>query len=72
MSTLFESFELGARNESRELVDLLATRTPRELALATTVLRTLFDELDAIAAASPARLRSLTTTSDPLLADPQA
>ena len=54
MSTLFESFELGARNESRELVDLLATRTPRELALATTVLRSLFDELDAIAAEAAA------------------
>ncbi|HLT35768.1 MAG TPA: helix-turn-helix domain-containing protein [Enhygromyxa sp.] len=49
LSTLFESFELGARDESRELIDLLATRTPRELILATTVLRSLFDELDAIA-----------------------
>jgi transcriptional regulator with XRE-family HTH domain len=46
MSTLFESFELGARDEARELLDLLATRTPRELVLATRVLRTLFDELD--------------------------
>lgn len=46
MSTLFESFELGARNEARELLDLLSTRTPRELALATRVLRVLFDELD--------------------------
>ena len=45
-STLFESFELGARDESRELVDLLATRSPRELVLATRVLRALFDELD--------------------------
>lgn len=50
LSTLFESFELGARNESRELIDLLATRTPRELILATRVLRALFDELDGIAA----------------------
>jgi transcriptional regulator with XRE-family HTH domain len=50
LSTLFAAFELGARNESRELADLLATRTPRELILATTVLRALFDELDAIAA----------------------
>jgi transcriptional regulator with XRE-family HTH domain len=50
LSTLFESFEVGERNESRELVDLLATRSPRELILATRVLRTLFDELDAIAA----------------------
>jgi transcriptional regulator with XRE-family HTH domain len=49
LSTLFESYELGARNERRELVDLIACRTPRELALATRVLRALFDELDAIA-----------------------
>jgi len=49
LSTLFESYELGTRNESRELVDLLATRTPRELILATRVLRALFDELDGIA-----------------------
>ena len=49
LSTLFESFELGARNESRELADLLATRTPRELVMATRVLRSLFDELDAMA-----------------------
>ena len=54
VSTLFESFELGARNESRELVDLLATRTPRELTMATMVLRALFDELDAIAAEAAA------------------
>jgi transcriptional regulator with XRE-family HTH domain len=46
LSTLFESFELGARNESRELADLLATRTPRELVLAARVLRALFDDLD--------------------------
>jgi len=46
LSTLFESYELGARNEARELIYLLATRTPRELALATRVLRTLFDEID--------------------------
>ncbi len=50
LSTLFESFEIGVRNESRELVDLLATRSPRELVLATRVLRALFDELDGIAA----------------------
>jgi transcriptional regulator with XRE-family HTH domain len=49
LSTLFESYELGARNECRELVDLIACRTPRELALATRVLRALFAELDAMA-----------------------
>jgi transcriptional regulator with XRE-family HTH domain len=53
LSTLFESYELGPRNESRELADLLASRTPRELALATRVLRALFDELDAIATELP-------------------
>jgi transcriptional regulator with XRE-family HTH domain len=50
LSTLFESYELGARNEARELIDLLATRVPRELVLATRVLRALFDELDGITA----------------------
>ncbi len=48
LSTLFESFELGTRNESRELVDLLATRPARELILAAKVLRALFDELDGL------------------------
>jgi hypothetical protein len=43
---LFESYELGGRNERRELVDLIVLRTPRELALAMRVLRALFDELD--------------------------
>ncbi|MFO7561584.1 MAG: helix-turn-helix transcriptional regulator [Enhygromyxa sp.] len=47
LSTLFESAELGVREERRELYDLLACRTPRELELATKVLRALFDELDA-------------------------
>jgi transcriptional regulator with XRE-family HTH domain len=46
LSTLFESFELGVRSESRELLDLLACRTPRELVIATRLLRALFDELD--------------------------
>lgn len=49
LSTLFESYELGQRNEARELIDLLTTRGPRELVLATRVLRALFDELDGIA-----------------------
>jgi transcriptional regulator with XRE-family HTH domain len=48
LSTLFESYEVGAKNEARELLDLLATRGPRELILATRVLRALFDELDGI------------------------
>jgi transcriptional regulator with XRE-family HTH domain len=49
LSTLFESYELGVRDESRELADLIACRTPRERALAVYVLRALFDQLDAIA-----------------------
>ncbi len=48
LSTLFETFEIGVRDESRELLDLIATRSPRELILATRVLRALFDELDGI------------------------
>ena len=50
LSTLFESFELGSRNEARELMDLVSSRSPRELLLATRVLRAMFDELDEIAA----------------------
>jgi transcriptional regulator with XRE-family HTH domain len=46
LSTLFESFELGARNEARELLDLLRSRSPEDLELATRVLRALFDGLD--------------------------
>jgi transcriptional regulator with XRE-family HTH domain len=54
LSSLFESYELGERNESRELVDLLATRSARELVLATRVLRAMFAEMDAIAAEAAA------------------
>jgi transcriptional regulator with XRE-family HTH domain len=48
LSTLFESYELGVRDESRELADLLACRSPRDRVLAACVLRALFDQLDAI------------------------
>ena len=51
LTTLFEAFDLGDRNDRQELVDLLATRSPREVVLATRVLRALFDELDGIAGA---------------------
>jgi transcriptional regulator with XRE-family HTH domain len=64
LSTLFESYELGARNEARELIDLLATRGPRELVLATRVLRALFAELDGINS-----LTSPEPTSSPPLDD---
>ncbi|MFO7562917.1 MAG: helix-turn-helix transcriptional regulator [Enhygromyxa sp.] len=50
LSTLFEAAELGARDERRELIDLLSLRTPREIEFATKVLRELFAEFDAIAA----------------------
>lgn len=46
LTTFFEAFELGERNESRELMDLIATRSLRDVALATRVVRALFDELD--------------------------
>lgn len=48
LSTLFESFELGVRDEHRELLDLIARRSPREIGLASRLLRALFDELDDI------------------------
>lgn len=46
LSTLFESFELGARDQHRELLDLLASRPPGQLELAARMLRALFDNLD--------------------------
>ena len=52
LSTFFEAAELGARNEQQELKDLLLTRTPREVELATRMLRALFEELDALAVES--------------------
>lgn len=45
-STLFESFEVGGADGSRELGDLLATRSSRDVELALRVLRALFDTLD--------------------------
>lgn len=47
LSTLFESFELAAENESRELLDLVALREPQEIRLALAVLRAMFAEIDA-------------------------
>lgn len=46
LSTMFEAFELGERDPSRELKDLIAGRSPTEIALATRLLRALFEELD--------------------------
>ncbi|EDM78403.1 DNA-binding protein [Plesiocystis pacifica SIR-1] len=45
VSTLFMSFETGARDEARELIDLALARRPRDLELVTGILRLLFDEL---------------------------
>ena len=50
LSTMFESCELGATACTRELADLLASRSRRDLDLAGRVLRSIFDELDARAA----------------------
>lgn len=55
LSTLFESYELGERNEVRELIDKLAGRSPAELRLAARVLRALFDELDGVPLGPPVR-----------------
>jgi transcriptional regulator with XRE-family HTH domain len=48
LSTLFESFELGGAVEAAELIDLVRSRPERYVKLATSVLRALFDELDAL------------------------
>lgn len=50
LTTLFDSFELEDGKERRLLLDLVASRSPREVELITRVVRTLVDELDAIAA----------------------
>ena len=47
LSTMFESCELGATERPCELADLLASRSPQDLDLASRVLRLLFDELEA-------------------------
>src|SRR5690606_37047487 len=64
-SRLCASCELGKRSESRELDDLLATRTPRELALATKVLRALFAELDVLAAEQAAAAEESDKSEEP-------
>ena len=50
LSTFFEAAELGTRNEQRELADLMAPRSARELVLVVRLVRVLLEELDAIAA----------------------
>lgn len=53
-STLFESFELGRNDERRELLDLISSRSPRELTMLARVIRVLLDELDELNAARAA------------------
>lgn len=53
LSTVFETFELGEVLVMREIVDLLANRTPGEHAMALGVLRRLFDELDRLHDVAP-------------------
>ena len=50
LSTMFESCELGATEGTREVSDLLASRSREDLDFASRVLRSIFDELDARAA----------------------
>lgn len=47
LSTLFEGFELGERDATRELLDLVSGRSDRQIEAATRVLRTFLAELDA-------------------------
>jgi transcriptional regulator with XRE-family HTH domain len=49
LTTLFEGYEMCERNGARELIDLIAGRAPWLLALATRMLRTLFDGLAGVA-----------------------
>lgn len=54
LGSLFESYDLGARDETQELVDLVACRTTAEIELAIRMVRTLLDGLDGLAAAAEA------------------
>jgi len=46
LSTLFESYELGECNEMRELIDLIATRSRKDIGPVLRVMRAFFDEID--------------------------
>jgi transcriptional regulator with XRE-family HTH domain len=63
-STLFESFELGENDQTREIVDLLLTRTPREIDLVLSVVRNLLDNIG--------DLTSLPRHDDPIDDEPAA
>lgn len=53
LSTLFESFELGTRDLGRELLDLLAPRSERELEIVIAVVRALLAQFDTPEPADP-------------------
>ncbi len=47
-STLFESFELGSKDERQELLDLISSRNGAELAMLERVVRVLLEEIDTV------------------------
>ena len=47
LSTMFESCEIGAAERTREIAELLASRSRQDLDLAGRVMRSIFDALDA-------------------------
>lgn len=50
LSTLFETFELNDNEERKLLLDLIASRPPREVAMLTRLVRALIAELEGLAA----------------------
>jgi transcriptional regulator with XRE-family HTH domain len=53
LTALFEGFELGEVDDSRAFAGLAVGRGPLDIAIATGVVRSLFDELDAAREVSP-------------------
>lgn len=49
-STMFEAFELGRTSRHRELLDLLGSRSERELEFVARIVRSVLDELDGLKA----------------------
>lgn len=47
LGTLFDAYDLGARNPSRELIDLLAGRSDDEIDMIVRIARSVLGELDA-------------------------
>jgi transcriptional regulator with XRE-family HTH domain len=48
LSTLFEGYELGVSRKAAELIDLVSSRAEPHVKLATSMVRNLFAELDAL------------------------